>query len=104
VNQIPSGLFFLAYFGLSIVVLIRTYLNANAQERNAYGLNIMAIGIILALLFPVISIAVGIIAPKVVIPGSDFIGLAFILLPLSFGYAVLKSLKMGPDTAEAPAN
>ena len=100
VNRILFGLFFIGYFGLSIVVIVRTYLKATAKERSAYGLNIMAVGVILALLWPVVSIIVGIAAPKVIIPGSDFFGLTFILLPLSFAYGVMKSLKAAGEPAE----
>ena len=100
ITQIIFGLFIIGYFGLSIVVIIRTYLKASAKERSENGLNIMAVGVILALLLPVISIATGIIAPKVVLPGSDFFGLTFILLPLSFSYAVMKVEGHSDDSTE----
>jgi hypothetical protein len=100
VNQIIFGLFFIGYFGLSIVVIVSNYLKATAKDRSAYGLNIMAVGVILALLLPVISIIKNIVAPEVILPGSDFFGLTFILLPLSFAYGVMKSLKAAGEPAE----
>ena len=100
INNIVFGLFMLSYFGLSIIVMVRTYLKASSQKRKIYGLNIMAAGSVLALLPFVIFIGVRIVAPAVILPGNDFLLLSFILLPLSFAYAVMKSLSLAED---APA-
>lgn len=105
VNQLLFGLFIIAYFGLSIIAMMHTFLKASAQERTEHGLNFMALGVFLALIFPVVSVAAGIVSPNTALPGSDFYGLAFILLPLSFGFAVLRSQNSGkgPETPDGSA-
>ena len=66
-------------------------MKASAEDRSNYGLNLMAIGIIIPLAVPIISIVLGIVAPTVVLPGRDFYGLSLILLPLTFAFALTGS-------------
>lgn len=91
VNSIIFGVFFLGYFGLTVFHMVKTYVRSDSEERSASGLNVMAIGVVLALLPLVISIAVNIVAPQVILPGSDYFGVTFVLMPLAFAYAVLKT-------------
>jgi membrane-associated protease RseP (regulator of RpoE activity) len=97
ISNILFGVFFTGLFGASLVVLVRTYLRSSADERRVHGLHVVVAGVVLALVPLVVSIAMNVLAPKVILPGSDFFGLTFILLPIALAYAVMKT----PEAAEA---
>jgi hypothetical protein len=85
------GLFIFVYFGLSLVILIRTYLRASGKERSAHGLTLMLWGAILGLGPLVVSALVGLISPSTVLPGSQYFFLTLVLIPITFALAAVKS-------------
>lgn len=93
------GLFIFVYFGLSLVVLIRTYLRASGEERSAHGLTFMLWGAILGLGPLVVSALVGLISPSTVLPGSQYFFLTLVLIPITFALAAVKSAGSGGLTA-----
>lgn len=79
------------YLIASLVTVYRGYSSASPEDRDSQGLNLMLIGTLVGMLLPVITIVTGIIAPQVVLPGQNFYFLSFVLLPITWSMAVLKS-------------
>ncbi len=90
VSNILFGLLFAGYFGCAVVAMIHSYAKATPGERADYGLNIALVGSVIGLLPIIIAEIVGIVAPKVILPGSDFYFLAMILIPISLTTAMLR--------------
>ena len=89
-SNILIGLFFVAYFGCALAAMIRTYTKATHQERAAYGLNIAMAGSLIGLLPVIIAAMIGVVAPKLVLPGGDFYFLTLILIPISLTMAMMR--------------
>ncbi len=60
------------------------------EERKFFGLNLLLIDTIIGLAPLIILSLLQIIAPKVVLPGSEFYFIAFILIPISLAVATWK--------------
>ena len=102
VSNILVGLFIVVYFGWATIAMIHTYAKATSQERFDYGLNMMLAGVIVGFLPVTIAALVGIFAPKLVLPGSDFYFLTLILIPIALAWAVLHQ-KTAAKVASAQA-
>ena len=96
------GLFIVVYFGLALTAMIHSYVKASAQERSKYGLNLMLIGVLIGLLPITIAVLMVVLAPTVVLPGSDFYFLTFILIPITLALATMKK-EAAPAQARARA-
>jgi hypothetical protein len=100
ISNILFGLFFVAYFGCAVVVMIHTYAKATPQERSEHGLNIVLAGILIGLLPVTIASLISIFAPRLVLPGLDFYFLTMILIPITLAMAVLRQ-KPAPTVARS---
>jgi len=89
--NILLGLFIAGYLGSSAVALIHSYVKATSEEREAFGLKFMFFGTIIGLAPVIISAIIGIIAPKLVLPGVEFYFLTMVLIPISLALACVKS-------------
>jgi hypothetical protein len=99
-TNIVIGVFLAGYLGLAAVAMVHSYIKATPQEQTLHGLNFMLLGTVVGLAPVVISAIVGVIAPKVVLPGVEYYGLTMVLIPLSLAYATLKKEKaLAPDLA-----
>lgn len=78
------------YFGASLVVLIKKYSGATTEDRKSSGLNHMLVGVVLGLLPVLISFIITQLAPKVVIPGNEYLFLTFIFIPIFFTMALMQ--------------
>jgi hypothetical protein len=78
------------YFGCAVVAMIHTYAKAAPQERGIYGLNIALAGSVIGFLPLIIAALVSVVAPKLVLPGSDYYFLTLILIPVSLVTAMLR--------------
>jgi hypothetical protein len=78
------------YLILAIAAMVHSYVKATSQERAANGLNFMLIGTVIGLAPIVIAAIVGIIAPKVELPGVEFYVLTMVLIPFALAQATLK--------------
>lgn len=85
------GLFILGYFGLALIIIVRTFSKATQRERAAHGLNLMLLGTILGLGPLLISSLIGLISPQTVLPGQQYFFLALVLVPITFAMAAIKS-------------
>jgi len=78
------------YMLLTIVALIHRYATATRETRAAYGLGLLAWGIVIGFGPLTVSAIVGLLAPNVSLPGSDYYFLSLVLIPLSFTVALLR--------------
>jgi len=85
----------LLYFVLAVVALVRSYLRATPFERAASGLNVLVVCIVLGLA-PMIPMAVYLVAPSVVFPGSDYYDLTWVLIPFALARATVLQASRGP--------
>ena len=88
--NILTGLFIFCYFGLALIAMTHSFVKATKEERKASGLNFLLIGTIIGFAPFIIFSLLQIIAPKVVLPGSDYYFIAFILIPISLAVATWK--------------
>ena len=88
--NILIGLFIAAYFACALAAMIRTYAKATRQERTGYGLNIALAGSLIGLLPLITAALIGVVAPKLVLPGSDFYFLTLICIPISLSIAMMR--------------
>lgn len=89
-TNILFGLFIAAYFGWALAAMIRTYAKATRQERTDYGLNIALAGSLIGLVPVVIAALVGVVAPKLVLPGGDFYFQMLIAIPIALTIAMMR--------------
>ena len=85
------GAFILGYFGLSLAAFIHSYVKASPQERRAQGLTYVLAGVLVGFVPVLFTVLMGLIAPQVVIPGSNFFFLTIVFIPISLALAVMKS-------------
>ena len=95
--RVMFGLFIAGYFGLALISIIRNFMRATPEERSADGLGLMLLGTLIGLLPVTISSIVGLVAPSVVLPGSQYYFLTLILIPITFALAAIRRAQ-----AEAP--
>ena len=88
ISGIFIGLCAVFYLLASIYSIYRGFSAASAAERAARGLNLMLIGALVGLLPPLVGITSGIIAPQLVLPGSNFYMLFFAAVPITWSIAV----------------
>ena len=90
----------LLYFCLTIAALINGYATATRRERSAWGLNALVVCILLGLA-PMIPTAIALVAPRIVLPLSEYYDLAWVVIPFALARATLKQASTGrPATAQ----
>jgi hypothetical protein len=89
------GLFVIVYFGTSLIALIHSYVTADARGRVASGLNLLLVGAAVGLGPSLVISLVGLIAPKVVVPGAQFLPLGIGLLPVTLALAAVREERRG---------
>ncbi|UCC49235.1 MAG: PDZ domain-containing protein [Gemmatimonadota bacterium] len=92
------GLFVVVYFGLALWAMIHSFVKASPRQRSGYGLNFMLAGVIIGLLPVTIASLLGVLAPRVVLPGYNFYFLTLVLIPIALASAVVKT-ESAPVTA-----
>jgi hypothetical protein len=92
------GILFLGYLTLSMAALIHSYVTAAPHERSGEGLNFLLAGVLIGLA-PLTSMMVaGMFGVRTdLLPGSDFVVLTLVLIPISFATALLKSAGGAPE-------
>jgi hypothetical protein len=96
------GLFILGYFGLALIVMVKTFTRATPTEKAAHGLNLMLVGAVLGLGPLLISGIVNLISPQTVLPGQQYFALLLVLVPITFAIAAVKSAS-APVAPGSPA-
>jgi hypothetical protein len=87
-------LIFMGYLALSIVALIHSFVTAAPQERAVEGLNFMLAGVVIGLLPLTCLMVAGMFVRTDLLPGTDFLFLTLVLIPISFALALLKGAKV----------
>jgi hypothetical protein len=100
VVNVIFGIFSVVYLGLALVALIHSFVKATPDERSRYGLNLMLAGLLIAVLPIMVVWLVSIFAPNVIVPGSDFLILVAVFIPITMALAVMKA---GAAAAPEPA-
>jgi len=86
-------------FALSVVALAHGYARATSSLRSAWGLNVLLASIVLGLA-PIIATAVALIAPQVMLPGSEFYDVVWVLIPFALARAaILQARAAAPGQA-----
>ena len=87
------GLVLLGYLILSLVALFHSFVTAAPQERAEEGLNFMLAGVLIGLLpLPLLMVAGMVVGRD--FPGGDFVVLTLVLIPISFGLALLRGARV----------
>jgi hypothetical protein len=89
------GVFIIGYFVASIVVLVRAYGRATANERTESGLGLMVMGAVIGLLPLLVSSLLRTIAPRIVLPGGQYYFLTLGLIPITFSLAAVRRARAG---------
>ncbi len=97
------GLIFLGYLVLSMVALIHSLVTASPQERAEKGLNFLLAGVSIGLLPLTFMMVAGMFVRTDLLPGSDFLFLTLVLIPISFALALLKGagVSLQPTATES---
>lgn len=97
------GVFVVYYFGAAIIAMFKSYSAAGPAERASQGLTMMLVGVMVGLIPVTLSSLVGIFAPQVVLPGSNFYFFTLVLIPITLYMAVSKDVGVAvPVAASAP--
>lgn len=88
----------LLYFCLTVAVFLLGYASASRVERTALGLNLLGVCLLLGLA-PMIPTAIGLVAPAVVFPWSDYYDVVWVLIPFALTRTVV--LQARPDRGGA---
>jgi len=76
-------------FALSVVALVHGYARASASFRSAWGLNALLVCMVLGLA-PIVPTAMALVAPRVVLPGSEHYDIVWILIPFALARATVR--------------
>jgi len=95
------GLIFVGYLVLSIVALIHSFVTAAPQERAEEGLNYMLAGVLIGLLPLTLMMVAGLFGIAADLPGSNFLFLTLLLIPISFALALLKGDRVSHQSTVA---
>lgn len=90
------GVFIVGYFGIALVTLIIKYVKSHSKDRQSKGLNLLLLGTIVALVPILIVILVQTLSPKTILPGTDYVFITFIAIPIFFTMALIKQDKATP--------
>lgn len=91
ISRILFNVLVAGYFLLAAVAMVHSFVKATPKERTAHGLKFMLFGTIIGLAPLVITLVIYIFLPQIVLPGEDYYLLTFVLIPISFALACIKS-------------
>ncbi len=96
-------LIFGGYILLSVIAVLHSYLKAGAEERNATGLNLMLMGMVIGFGPTLISLLAHALNPHMGdLPGERFWGITMLAVPIGLARALMKlepAPAIGRDTA-----
>jgi hypothetical protein len=90
----------LACFTLAVVAFVDGYVRTRRSLRPAWGLN----GLLVALLLgfaPLVPTAMSLVAPRLVLPASEYYDLVWVLIPFALARAVVRQARGGDAGAAA---
>ena len=95
------GILLIGYAVLSLVALIHSFVTAAPKERAEGGLNFMLAGVVIGLLPLTCLMVAGLFGRTDTLPGTDFLFLTLVLIPISFGVALVKNARGALPTRSA---
>lgn len=87
------GAILIGYAVLSLAALVHSFLTAAPRERIEWGLNLLLGGVIVGLVPITAMMVAGLFVRTDLLPGLDFLFLTLILIPISFGVALLRGTR-----------
>lgn len=89
--SILSGVVLGGIFVCSVWAILHSYLKADANERRAWGLNWMMLGVVIGLAPLILSVLLRLLLPRLGEMGwENLIGLSFLAIPICFTLALMK--------------
>jgi len=76
-------------FALSVAALVHGYVTAGASFRSAWGLNALLVCMVLGLA-PIVPTAIALVAPRVVLPGSEYYDVVWVLIPFALARSAVR--------------
>ncbi|MCG6956173.1 MAG: PDZ domain-containing protein [Gemmatimonadetes bacterium] len=95
------GIVLIGYAVMALAALIHSFVTAAPKERSEMGLNLMLAGVLVGLIPITLMMVAGMFVRTDLIPGGRFLILSLVLIPISFGVALLKGARASLDP-EAP--
>lgn len=71
-------------------MIIQSYAKATSQERRQYGLHVILGGVLQGILPVTIALIFRIVAPRMLLPGSDFYFLTLVFVPVALVTAIMR--------------
>ncbi len=93
-NQVVWSVSRIFYMLWCTIAIIHSYLKATSEERQSYGLHILAVGIVAGITPFLLLLIMGILAPKVILPGQMYYDVPMILIPFAVATAILKTERL----------
>ena len=90
VLDLVSTLVLVVYMLVTIVALIHRYATTTRERRAAFGLGLVAWGVVIGFGPLTVEVIVALLMPGVSLPGSDFYFLSLVTIPLSFTVALVR--------------
>lgn len=88
------ALVIILYFLSALVTLVRKYSRSSKEERDAKGLNMMLLGVVIGLLPILIYFTAGTLSPGIQLPGDDYVFITFLAIPVFFTMGLNKISKV----------
>ncbi len=102
-SNVLFGLFLVVYFGGAAAAMLHSYLKASPLERARYGLHLEMVGILFGVLPVTIEILLGVLVPKLSLPGSDFYYLTVAFIPIALFLAMSRQRRALENVDGAPS-
>lgn len=94
VRLLINGLI-VGYFVACLIVLFRKFARATPAERSQHGTSLMLAGALLGLIPLILSGAIALFAPRVVLPGGQYYFLSLAFIPITFAIAAVRAARAG---------
>jgi hypothetical protein len=90
IGVVMPGVFFL-YLAGALAAFIHSYVKANRAERASLGLNLVVVAVAVGFVPSIVSMFVSAVAPRLVLPGSDYYYLTVAVVPLALAWAAVRA-------------
>ncbi len=87
-SNLLFGVFLVMYFSGAAIAIVHSYAKASSRERARQGLHVIMGGILLGILPVTIESIFRILAPRLVLPGADFLFVTLIMIPIALSVAI----------------
>jgi hypothetical protein len=85
-------------FALSAAAMVHGYVTSRPPMRASWGLHALLASVVLGLA-PIVATAVAVVAPRVVLPGSEYYDLVWVLIPFALARSAVRHSRSTPGDA-----